>query len=75
MQRLQTLLDRVAGEFAPTGSLSIKVVLTAMLGDDLVSECQIASKRLNLPVIAIDAPGFAENKKAIRLRLKRCWNR
>ena len=62
-QRLQTLLDRVAGEFAPTGIFVYQSCLTAMLGDDLVSECQIASKRLNLPVIAIDAPGFAGGKQ------------
>lgn len=61
--RLQALLDRIADDFAPAGIFVYQSCLTAMLGDDLVSECQIASKRLHLPIIAIDAPGFAGGKQ------------
>lgn len=61
--RLHQLIDKLSHDFQPKGIFIYQSCLTAMLGEDLVAECKIASQRLKMPVIAIDAPGFAGGKQ------------
>ena len=62
-ERLQNLLDRVAAELKPAAIFVYQSCLTAMVGQDLHAECHIANKRLNIPVLAVEASGLEGGKQ------------
>ena len=62
-QRLQSLLDRIAGELFPAAIFVYQSCLTAMTGDDLAGECKTASLRFGIPVLAVEASGLAGGKR------------
>lgn len=60
---LQNLLSRVVRELAPAVIFVYQSCITAMVGDDLRTECSIAARRLGLPVLAVEASGLAGGKQ------------
>jgi len=62
-ERLQHLLDRVVNEFHPAAIFVYQSCLTSMIGEDLRAECKLASQRLRLPVLAIEASGLDGGKQ------------
>ena len=63
-RKLARALDEVAARYDPPAIFVYQTCLPGMSGDDVSATCKAAALRLNRPVIAVDAPGFAGGKLA-----------
>ncbi|MFT6927363.1 MAG: nitrogenase molybdenum-cofactor synthesis protein NifE [Psychromonas sp.] len=61
-KRLYHAILQVAEKHQPAAVFIYNTCVPAMEGDDIESVCRSAQKKINMPVIAIDAAGFYGNK-------------
>ncbi|WP_261562474.1 nitrogenase iron-molybdenum cofactor biosynthesis protein NifE [Frankia tisae] len=61
-QRLFDTICEVVERYAPPAAFVYSTCVTAMIGDDLEAVCAAAAERTGVPVIPVEAPGFAGNK-------------
>ena len=61
-KRLYRVIKEIAEQVKPPAIFVYQTCLPAMIGDDIDAVCQAASARFGLPVIPVNAPGFAGSK-------------
>ncbi|KAA9000344.1 nitrogenase iron-molybdenum cofactor biosynthesis protein NifE [Paenibacillus spiritus] len=61
-KKLRESIDYIAGRFAPPAIFVYSTCVTALIGEDLDAVCGEASRRLGLPVIPVNSPGFVGSK-------------
>jgi len=61
-KKLYKAIRRAAQRYQPAAVFVYQTCVGALIGDDVEAVCKAASERLGLPVIAINAPGFAGSK-------------
>ncbi|AYH43401.1 nitrogenase iron-molybdenum cofactor biosynthesis protein NifE [Azoarcus sp. DN11] len=61
-KRLYRAIKEIAETVRPPAIFVYQTCLPAMIGDDIDAVCQAASARFGLPVIPVNAPGFAGSK-------------
>ncbi len=61
-KKLWKAIHEVAAAHNPPAIFVYQTCVPAMIGDDVVKVCMAAGEKLGLPVIPVDAPGFAGSK-------------
>jgi len=61
-KRLFRAIKEIVARFDPPAVFVYQSCVTAMIGDDIVKVCEVASERLGRPVIPVNAPGFVGKK-------------
>ncbi|MFA6019971.1 MAG: nitrogenase iron-molybdenum cofactor biosynthesis protein NifE [Rhodospirillales bacterium] len=61
-KKLWKAIREVAEAHKPPAIFVYQTCVPAMIGDDVVKVCKAASEKFGLPVIPVDAPGFAGSK-------------
>ncbi|MEZ5900398.1 MAG: nitrogenase iron-molybdenum cofactor biosynthesis protein NifE [Hyphomicrobiaceae bacterium] len=61
-KKLYRAIKQVVAEYAPPAIFVYQTCVTALIGDDIDAVCSHASKKFELPVIPVNAPGFAGSK-------------
>ncbi|MEF2965425.1 nitrogenase iron-molybdenum cofactor biosynthesis protein NifE [Paenibacillus sp. M1] len=61
-KKLADSIDYIAGRFKPPAIFVYSTCVTALIGEDLDAVCGAASRRLGLPVIPVNSPGFVGSK-------------
>ena len=61
-KKLFQAIQQIAKEYQPPAVFVYQTCVTAMIGDDLTSLCNAASKKTGVPVIPVEAPGFIGTK-------------
>lgn len=61
-KRLYRAIKEIVVRFDPPAVFVYQTCVTAMIGDDIVKVCEVASERLGRPVIPVNAPGFVGKK-------------
>jgi len=61
-KRLFRAIREIAERVKPPAIFVYQTCVTAMIGDDVEAVCKRASEKFGLPVIPVDAPGFAGPK-------------
>jgi nitrogenase molybdenum-cofactor synthesis protein NifE len=61
-KRLYRAIKEIVARFDPPAVFVYQTCVTAMIGDDIVKVCAVASEKLGRPIIPVDAPGFAGSK-------------
>lgn len=61
-KRLFKSIREIAEQRKPPAIFVYQTCVTAMIGDDIEAVCKRASEKFGLPVIPVDAPGFAGPK-------------
>ncbi|HEX6362461.1 MAG TPA: nitrogenase iron-molybdenum cofactor biosynthesis protein NifE [Albitalea sp.] len=61
-KRLFKAIREIAERVRPPAIFVYQTCVTAMIGDDIEAVCRRATERFGLPVIPVDAPGFAGQK-------------
>lgn len=61
-KKLWKAIREVAEAHKPPAIFVYQTCVPAMIGDDVVKVCSAASEKFGLPVIPVDAPGFAGSK-------------
>ncbi|MBL8330742.1 MAG: nitrogenase iron-molybdenum cofactor biosynthesis protein NifE [Rubrivivax sp.] len=61
-KRLFKAIRQIAEDVKPPAIFVYQTCVTAMIGDDIEAVCKRATERFGLPVIPVDAPGFAGPK-------------
>ena len=63
IDRLTCALDHLIAAHQPRGAFVYSTCLAGVIGDDVAGACQAAERRHGIPVIPVEAPGFAGSKK------------
>lgn len=61
-KKLWKAIREVVEKYAPPAIFVYQTCVPAMIGDDVVKVCKAAQEKHGLPVIPVDAPGFAGSK-------------
>ena len=61
-KKLFKAIKEIIARFDPPAVFVYQTCVPAMIGDDIVKVCQVASERLGRPIIPVDSPGFAGSK-------------
>ena len=61
-KRLYKAISEVVDRYQPAAVFVYSTCVTALIGDDLEAVCQSAAKKLQTPVIPVNAPGFVGSK-------------
>ena len=61
-KRLYRAIKEIVSRFDPPAVFVYQTCVTAMIGDDIVKVCAVASERLGRPIIPVNAPGFVGSK-------------
>jgi nitrogenase molybdenum-cofactor synthesis protein NifE len=61
-KRLYRAIRQIAERYRPAAVFVYVTCVPSLIGDDVEAVCRAASERLGLPVIPVDAPGFAGSK-------------
>ncbi|WP_142847677.1 nitrogenase iron-molybdenum cofactor biosynthesis protein NifE [Telmatospirillum sp. J64-1] len=61
-KKLYKAIKEAIDRFDPPAVFVYQTCVPAMIGDDVIKVCDIATKRLGKPVIPVNAPGFAGSK-------------
>lgn len=61
-KKLFKAIRAIVDSYAPPAVFVYSTCVTALIGDDLEAVCQRAAERFGLPVIPVNAPGFAGAK-------------
>jgi nitrogenase molybdenum-cofactor synthesis protein NifE len=61
-KKLFKAIRAIVEHHAPPAVFVYSTCVTALIGDDITAVCKRASERFSLPVIPVDAPGFAGSK-------------
>ena len=61
-KRLYKAITEVVDRYQPAAVFVYSTCVTALIGDDLEAVCQSAAKKLQTPVIPVNAPGFVGSK-------------
>jgi len=61
-KRLEESLDYIVKHYTPEAIFVYSTCVTAMVGDDIDMTTSLASKKHNIPIIPVHAPGFAGGK-------------
>lgn len=61
-KRLYRAIEEIVAKYRPPAVFVYQTCVPALIGDDVAAVCKAASARLGLPVIPIEAPGFAGSK-------------
>ncbi len=61
-KKLYKAITEIATERSPAAIFVYITCVPSLIGDDVVTVCRVASERLGLPVIPVDAPGFVGSK-------------
>lgn len=62
-KKLYKAIRRIVEIHAPPAIFVYSTCVTALVGDDIGAVCKRASERFGLPVVPVEAPGFAGSKK------------
>jgi nitrogenase molybdenum-cofactor synthesis protein NifE len=62
-KRLTRALDQLVTTYHPNAAFIYGTCIAGLIGDDLEAVCKAAGKRHGIPVIPVEAPGFAGTKK------------
>jgi nitrogenase molybdenum-cofactor synthesis protein NifE len=61
-KKLYKAIKEVIARFDPPAVFVYQTCVPAMIGDDIVKVCEVATEKLGKPVIAVNAPGFVGSK-------------
>ena len=61
-KKLYKAIRRAAQRYQPAAVFVYQTCVGALIGDDVEAVCKAAAERLGLPVIPVNAPGFAGSK-------------
>lgn len=61
-KKLYRAIKQVVADYAPPAVFVYQTCVTALIGDDIEAVCSHAAKKLGVPVIPVNAPGFAGSK-------------
>jgi nitrogenase molybdenum-cofactor synthesis protein NifE len=61
-KRLYKAIKEVSDRYNPAAVFVYSTCVTALIGDDLDAVCAAASKKIGLPVVPINSPGFVGTK-------------
>lgn len=61
-KKLYRAIKDVVSRFAPPAVFVYQTCVTALIGDDVEAVCAHAAKKLGVPVIPVNSPGFAGSK-------------
>jgi nitrogenase molybdenum-cofactor synthesis protein NifE len=61
-KRLYLAIRQIAERYQPAAIFVYVTCVPSLIGDDVEAVCRAAGERLGLPVIPVDAPGFAGSK-------------
>ncbi len=61
-KKLYRAIKEAIARFDPPAVFVYQTCVPAMIGDDIVKVCEVASEKLGKPVIPVNAPGFAGSK-------------
>ena len=61
-KKLLKAIAEIKKRYEPPAIFVYATCVTALIGDDLEAVCQVATKKLELPVIPVNSPGFIGSK-------------
>lgn len=61
-KRLWKAIKEVLGKYNPPAIFVYQTCVPALIGDDVIKVCKAASDKFGVPVIPVNAPGFAGSK-------------
>ena len=61
-RKLFRAIRAIVERFNPPAVFVYQTCVTAMIGDDLAKVCSVAAERFGVPVVPVQAPGFAGSK-------------
>jgi nitrogenase molybdenum-cofactor synthesis protein NifE len=61
-KKLYKAIKEAIARFNPPAIFVYQTCVPAMIGDDIVKVCEVATEKLGTPVIPVNAPGFAGSK-------------
>ncbi|OUL19686.1 nitrogenase iron-molybdenum cofactor biosynthesis protein NifE [Nostoc sp. 106C] len=61
-KKLYKAIVDVAQRYHPSAIFVYATCVSALIGDDIENVCKLATKAINIPVIAVSAPGFLGSK-------------
>ncbi len=61
-KRLWKAIKELVNKYNPPAIFVYQTCVPSLIGDDVVKVCKAASEKFSLPIIPVDAPGFAGSK-------------
>jgi nitrogenase molybdenum-cofactor synthesis protein NifE len=61
-KKLYKAIVDIAQRYHPAAIFVYATCVTALIGDDIDSVCKLATKKINIPVVYVNAPGFLGSK-------------
>ncbi|MBK1666063.1 nitrogenase iron-molybdenum cofactor biosynthesis protein NifE [Rhodospirillum rubrum] len=61
-KKLYRAIKEAVAKYAPPAIFVYQTCVPALIGDDIDQVCKVASERLGLPVVPVNAPGFVGSK-------------
>jgi nitrogenase molybdenum-cofactor synthesis protein NifE len=61
-KKLYKAILEISDRYKPEAIFVYSTCVTALIGDDLDAVCKTAAKKINIPVIPVNSPGFAGTK-------------
>jgi nitrogenase molybdenum-cofactor synthesis protein NifE len=61
-KRLDESIEYIMKKYSPEAIFVYQTCVTALIGDNIDSICKIKSKKFNIPIVPVHAPGFVGSK-------------